>query len=343
MKKLIAMGIIVGTIMGQDPITVSNVPGAAADFNDLQTALTASIAGSIIYVYGSSSTYGDINITKSVTLIGAGMFSDSPSLNRSKVGSVTFSLFQTDTSNGSSIIGFQATSEITVSTGLHDIRIERNIGKQINLTNNHNIYIINNFLDYSEASASSQNISMTECADVNIINNFIRLTGGTNSSGPASCVSGNNALVINNYMYAHNSYNSPEFGIISGSDIIIENNIFGEGGGQFSGVRNSQFRNNLYTSALPIGTNQNTGSSNIVGNAIFESSVFGELDFHMHGFSSLGIAVGTDGSDLGIQGGIYPFSNAYMPALPYVQQMNVPAIAPANGSINVEVIGKSHN
>jgi hypothetical protein len=343
MKKFIMVGIMAGAIFSQDPISVSNVPGAAADFDDLQSALDQSAEGSIIYVYGSSDSYGHIVLTKPVSLFGAGMFSNTPNLSRSKVASVSFSFYQADSSSGSSITGFEVATSISVSSDLHDIRIERNIGKQITLSDNYDIYIVNNYLNYPNAGSSSIIISMTESENVTILNNYFYISGYISSTNNVSCISGSNAFISNNYMFCDNEHPSFPFEILTGSSMVAENNIFAGDANGFSDVSNTQFRNNIYHSELPLGQNFNSGTGNIVGAPVFESAEFGTMSFQQLGFGSPGLDGGTDGTDIGIQGGVYSFQNAYMPPLPFVQYMNVPAIAPANSTIEVEIIGKSHN
>ena len=51
-------------------ITVDNANTNAADYTSLQDAINAASGGDVIYVQPSSTTYGDINVTKPLTIIG---------------------------------------------------------------------------------------------------------------------------------------------------------------------------------------------------------------------------------------------------------------------------------
>lgn len=51
-------------------ITVDNSVGANAQYSDLQSAISAAVAGDVIYVHASEINYGIININKELTIIG---------------------------------------------------------------------------------------------------------------------------------------------------------------------------------------------------------------------------------------------------------------------------------
>jgi len=54
----------------QNIITVDNSPGSAAQFDDLQSAISQAQDGDIIYIHASEINYGAIDVTKPLTLIG---------------------------------------------------------------------------------------------------------------------------------------------------------------------------------------------------------------------------------------------------------------------------------
>jgi len=88
---------------------VNNNPGVDADFSNLQTAINDAAVQPFdtLYVEGSSTSYGDINIHKPLTLIGTGYFlsqNDTSQANKnpSKISTLVFS----DGSAGSVCKGF---------------------------------------------------------------------------------------------------------------------------------------------------------------------------------------------------------------------------------------------
>tara|TARA_R110002096_G_scaffold429156_1_gene641717 strand:- start:3317 stop:4378 length:1062 start_codon:yes stop_codon:yes gene_type:complete len=64
----IALGFMTLALSAQT--TVNNNAGTAADFTSLQAAIDAATAGDVIYLQHSAVSYGTINITESVTIIG---------------------------------------------------------------------------------------------------------------------------------------------------------------------------------------------------------------------------------------------------------------------------------
>jgi hypothetical protein len=339
-KRILLLGIVASSLLAQVPITVSNFPGVSADYNDLQTAIDASPQNSTIYVYASSESYGNINITKMVSLYGTGSFPDSPSPVRSTLGTVTFSQFQADSSHGSILSGF-ATGSISISEHLRNITIERNIGSTISLNYNLNVSIMNCRLN---SNAYGTMINLNASTNTTILNCRIYRNYSSNSYD-INIFSGGHALIANNYVYfrSESSDYATEY-LFRGPNYTIENNIFDLSGYATWGDPNSsQITNNLSTLEAPIGQNFNSGSENIIGSATFTSTTWGDADYYALDFGSPGVGAGTDGTDLGIHGGSLGFGNAYMPPLPYVHKLLVPAVVPQNGTITIEIIGKSHN
>lgn len=74
MKKITLFSIclfgLITMAHAQNIITVDNSPGSAAQFSDLQSAISQAQNGDIIYVHPSETNYGNINIDKPLTLIG---------------------------------------------------------------------------------------------------------------------------------------------------------------------------------------------------------------------------------------------------------------------------------
>lgn len=75
MKKIILFVLLFPLLVhAQNIYTVSNVPGASANFKTLQGAHDTVAAGSILYVLPSSFSYGDVVFTKKLTVYGTGFF-----------------------------------------------------------------------------------------------------------------------------------------------------------------------------------------------------------------------------------------------------------------------------
>ncbi len=88
MRNTIATLLFIASILSihaQNVITVDNTTGSNAQYDNLQSAISAATAGDIIHVMPSETSYGNVIIEKTLTLIG---FAHSDSDKRSVVGSV---------------------------------------------------------------------------------------------------------------------------------------------------------------------------------------------------------------------------------------------------------------
>ena len=75
MKKVIFPLVIIGifaTNSDASVLTVSNDAKAPAQYTIIDDAVTAASVGDTILVYGSASSYGNVNIDRKVVLMGAG-------------------------------------------------------------------------------------------------------------------------------------------------------------------------------------------------------------------------------------------------------------------------------
>ncbi len=110
------------SIKAQNVLTVDNTVGANAQYNDLQSAISAASNGDTIYVHASEVSYGNINIDKPLTLIG---FSHSDTDKKTILGYV----YLLDNASNTTISGFYISNELSASnnsTELTNIIIENN-------------------------------------------------------------------------------------------------------------------------------------------------------------------------------------------------------------------------
>jgi len=178
-----------------------------------------------------------------------------------------------------------------------------------------------------------------------------------------------NVLIENNMMYAGAIHYDSQ------PSVIINHNIFmgnvGSGGYSIYQVSFAAISNNIFWGTTPLGTNvtsnmfdhnltfqtsndvipggSNSGSGNLVGiNPLFVNAgspgiSFG-YDYNVTNASPANNA-GTDGTDLGIYGGVNPMPNLTgMPAIPQMTEMLIanPVVAPA-GNLNVTFKAKKNN
>jgi hypothetical protein len=316
--------------------TVSNDPNNPAQYNTVQAALNASNHGDTVYVNGTQFTYPDFQINRRIVLIGAG-YNVSNQLNLASVVS-GINLFRDNGVNdasGSVIMGFRINCRLAIAGGslpVNDIRLSRNmIGAggcfptlyMTGALNNWTIF--NNIIIGGSIDASATNIL--------IQNNIIT----TNLSGS------NQSSVIIDHNVFQGSGNLTTIRYAT-----ITNNIFVRTSGHLMDavVQFNTFNNNLSiltTVGQTAPTNSfsggpNTGAGNFIGvDPLFENvpdfnNYNPANNYRLKSTSTVRNAA-TDGTDLGIYGGSYPFPSGgapgsgfdtgAMPPIPQITTLNI--------------------
>lgn len=307
MKKII-FTFVLATIFCYANGTIHNVDQSpnrpSGYFADLQLAINTALEGDTIFLYPSSTTYGNITITKRIHLFGIGY--NGTQSGASVVSYIGFDTATSPASNpsGSSIQGLTLDGSLVV--------------EKPNITN---ILIKGNFFNHA-----SQTIKLNHnCAGWLIDNNYIR--GYINVY--------NNSLVIikNNIFYGSYEYpiiNSSSSSVLFSHNLVmnfkyfynvynctITDNIFVcSGNSNQSYMANNRFFNNLsWRSTLTpyvLPPEGNSGSNNISNqDPQFETaSSSGTFDFtknyHLKSTSPAKNAA-SDGTDIGPYGGNSPF------------------------------------
>jgi hypothetical protein len=310
--------------------TVSNDINKPAQFPDIPQAIAAASNGDTIYVNGTQYTYSDFTVNRKLVIIGAG-FNVANQFNL--ISAVNNIYFFKDAgindASGSIVTGFKigllslASSTLTIT----NIKLFRNqianLDTYPNGVSSWSIY--NNIVTgLINGRNGSNNI---------VIQNNIFYGGGfvANFNQPSVVVDHN--LFIN----VNNSLSGLQFSIVT-------NNVFTSSSGTqvMASVTQSTFNNNLSlsTNISPVSptnnflSGNNTGGGNQVGvNPLFVS--VSDLNNYNTAFNyrlqsgSTGHLAGTDGTDLGIYGGSYPFPSGGTPGggydtspLPPIPQIN---------------------
>jgi hypothetical protein len=321
-------------------ITVSNGPVSGGHFYNLQIAIDSANVGDTVYCIGSpnnynsygESTYNDnnIHITNRITLIGAGYAVTGTQNNY--VSYISGSIILDSNAftvqlSGTKILGMDCGSQLyqNGSGSINNVDVERCYIPSWVYVFGHGWTIINNdiygvIVQYNAYTYIQNNflyqVQNSNQTTVVISNNDFVISGGN----PFYTVS--NALIANNVFF----YDNPDANVTS---CVFTNNI------AFNG------------SALVLPPAGNTGSGNSVPASL---GVFGFTDASLTGYvgqnvwthvwtfkpSSPAYHGGTDGTDMGVNGGAYPYPN-YTGAtrIPQMTLLNVPAIVPQGGSMNV--------
>jgi predicted nucleic-acid-binding Zn-ribbon protein len=322
-------------------ITVSNAPNSPGQYTNLQEALNEANPGDTIYVSGSLTTYGNIDIKKQITLIGAGF---NPNNQNNQKSELQYVYFKSDNDpvnpsnpSGTTITGFRFLYLFVQTQNINDIQLLRNeITGQISLSSYYcqNWTVKNNILNY----ISSAGTSTIYASDFVISNNIIKSNIQYFNS---------NTILIANNIFTQGS------GFTTVSLANIQNNIFY--GGSTANCSYCTFIKNISVGAgntFDYGTNTSIDNFTNV-NPLFvdvASTTFNfAYDYHLQP-SSPGIDAGTDGTDIGIYGGMYPFPSggdvpwqtSPMPAIPQITSMVIlNGTLPSAGTLHIQIQAKS--
>jgi len=339
---ILSLALCIPIISYGNVLTVDNSSSSPGQYTNMSAAYNAASNGDTIYVRGSLHSYGSITLKKKLIIIGAG-YNPSPSNTFPTVfDNITFSKISTsNNASGSEIYGVKVKSSgkisisgTTYSGNIYNIRVERCQAK-VETKSCSGVKLINNILDLYIRDYTNGNTIVNN----NIITN-ISFSSTYNS---------------NSITFDHNLFTSGASSIFL--YCIVKNSIF-YGTTPGNSATHTTFANNMaYASAndtFDITTNSNSGYNNLDHtnpNFVSVSSTTFSLfyDYHLQS-GSAGINAATDGSNLGIYGGLYPFPSggasgsgfqtSQEPSIPQIYEFNIQNknIQPSDTlSINIKV------
>ena len=358
--------------------TVSNDPNSPAQYHNLQTAIdnaspgdTILIGPSVLNSSGSPIAYASATLSINIVLIGSsGYFPDgSNSSNEKKISYVSgITLNETSASSGASgskILGLKIGSiniysgfsgSTNANAGISDVLIERcridyiqfhNYGYKCTIKNDTiRNCIINSYIALNNNNGTSYGSFLEAILIENNIfdNAFIEATYQLADNGSSL-----DSVFVRNNLFLNRTTDA--FSKVP--NMVIENNIFWKAEPTvINTTAGVTFNNNLCystTNILP-GTG-NIGSGNINNsNPLFINypSQGGAFDCgHDYSFPNTSPAynAATDGSNIGITGGISPFFNYCAgPRVPTMKEITMPTNAssvPQGGTLNVTFKAKN--
>jgi hypothetical protein len=340
--------------------TVNNAPNAPAQYQTIQAAVDAAVAGDSIMVEGSGIAYTAPTVSKKLVFIAPGF--NNGSFNHKKVrltGTFTLSAG----ADASVIMGFSSDGTgWTIEIGCADIRVEKvDFGWQ---------YYNNYYLGYINAVTGGIIIA-DGCSGAIFQDNLIGNLTQT-ATGPMSGIiflhnffmkdyhANQSGIVISNlngdYLFKNNIFHVDGYNInfshlmASITGVTFENNIFDFAfWGDFGTLSGCTFNNNmtnLTTYPIPMAF----GANNLVGLVYtYEKydihTPFSQFDLHLKA-GSAGKNAGTDGQDIGVHTISHPFSMTGEPTgIPVVRSISLSnENVPPNSSFQVKIVAtKSKN
>jgi hypothetical protein len=322
---LAALLILSNATHAQNLIAVQN-GGTPKFYASLDSAITHTSAGDTLYLPGGSYSFST-QISKCLHFVGVGYNPDSSAVTLSTQINSTNNL--DNRASGGSMTGIDFTGTI-----------------------------------YFGSSSAPENYTFCRCKIYQIIswvqygwstvvknNKFYENIIGYMTSGGESNYFINNIFgglgQIGSSIFKNNIFFNPSgYGYSS----TFENNIFISQTTFANDIRNSTFRNNLFLEniSFPYLTT-NLGTGNIVNQtqaSIFVNQTGNAFDYtHNYHLKSTcpGKNAGTDGTDIGIYGGSYPWKEGAIPNNPHFQSVKIAPKTDANGSLNVNIQVKAQD
>jgi len=291
-------------------------------FQQVDDAITNSADGDTIYIPGGTWNIGQ-QINKRLHLIGVGYHPDSTKVTFPTTlnGIVTLAAGADD----ASFTGIYLKSGLISLEGINSITVSRcRISEHLSFSTFDANFSFNENIIECTIYGNSTNESAT---NFSFLNNIISSSFYTDGVFPPFI----NSSIKNNIFYGspYTQYS------------LFENNIF-MNSAYFSMVTNSSAKNNLFVLENPFQYAPTDGFyNNIVAqdqNSIF-INITGAIytnDYHLQA-TCPGKNAGTDGTDIGIYGGIYPWKAGSVPANPHFQSLKISPTTDTNGNINVKI------
>jgi hypothetical protein len=345
--------LVLAIICNAKVLTVSNDPNQPAMYTSFSDAYNVACIGDTLYVIGSQTSYGSVTITKGITIIGSGFNDPNERKFETTFGDITLT-YKTGEYNeivsncsGTTIEGIECnniqmiTSELTK---LQNLKFQNCELVRIFLSNGDNILIKNCIVSYA---IYAEGLSTAYVENLTISNNFIGYLRALKSKKSTTVIS-NNLIFWGSGTCLDN---------IEGANIF--NNINCNDGTYYR-LKNCVFSKNISvaTQALNVfdADNNIIGDNNLINTDpqfknVPQTKIDLTYDYRLKD-TSPGKNAGTDGKDIGITGGDYPWPlNAGgmldfrgRPSLPYIEKMQIlNSVVPTNGTINVSITAKSQN
>ena len=369
---VLCIGLFSAPITAQNTITIDNNPGSTTTYTTLQDAHDNAMAGDIIYVQPSPTSYGAVQITKSISIIGR---SHSEPNKRSQTGNITIS------ASGVTLKGLLISSSLTYSTSntpnsppfvgldVSECRIPTvNIGTT---TNQNAATIVAEDVELRGNYTSTITVYY-DTDDVTIANNIITDTSNHISAYQVnSLVISNNAFIVSAYFYNIGINNWANFGaMVLFNNMFLFNNF--DTSGSYSKVRvrsqaNStvNFTNNLTFNFNASGDsvifeavdattsfqNNNTlantdplfndvdssDTDSFAGASAYEPSARSADDLTLQG-GSPALTGGISNSQIGLYSNGFLYNRLGNPnGFPVVDILSYDGAVPINGNINVQI------
>jgi len=337
MKKISTLALtsvlflVANQTIAQNLIAVQN-GNSPRFFQQVDDAIVNAVEGDTLYIPGGSWNLTQ-HINKRLHLIGVGHHPDSTKVTfSSKILSAVY--LDSGASNGS-ITGINIQGQIFAQTEVNYYTVKRcRIFGVYILTNSSNFSFIENVID-GMVTVNYRVIA----TNFTFFNNILSASFSFSFDTILSCT---NSIFKNN-IFLFNSFCSWGCALsVTGNFSLFENNVFFNTN-NLGGVYNSTLRNNIFVEGISFDNTTKVGSNNLIGQSqagIFVNQSGNTFDYS-HDYhlqpNSPGKNAGTDGTDIGIYGGIYPWKEGSIPSNPHFQSIQIAPKTDTNDNLNVKI------
>lgn len=303
-------------------------------FTNLDIAISAANNGDKVYLPGGAFN-SNIFIDKELHIIGAGYYLDS-----------TIATFKTQVT----AIYFEQGSDGSTVEGIYS---HLNFATQTQNTNLSNIVVKRCFVTNASLN-SGTSAAPNSFSNIVFIQNILGSVYCGNTFGSFNNIAFYNNIItngidgFNNMIVKNNIFSGYIFNfstIVRGNNINIQNNIFVAN--PFWNITNSTLSNNIYMQG---NLNGDLGSgifgignilSSVPFGQLFVNGVFSDLSNVAFNFrlasGSPGHNAGTDGTDIGIYGGLFPWKEGGLPSNPHIRSQNIGGATDGNGKLKINI------
>jgi hypothetical protein len=334
---ILALALMANLAVSATVRTVNNINGIDADYATMTSAINASQAGDTIYIMPSPNSYGNFTINKQLFILGAGHNPEYTAYNAS-CGTLTLSI----TSSGTVIKGLQISILATDNNFVNNVVIANNyfFGSGPFAFNNGGTH--NNWIFEGNVVTSTGNafINFSGLGANLVLRNNLFYSGG--QTGCLNYLP--NGTVVDHNIISFYDISVVNYPIVNSGNIIIRNNIF------YVTTSNTIYpntycascsweKNIFYSTAGTFSSIPGTNYINQDPGFVAGSTAFNYDANYNVSEESIAIGNATDGTDIGVYGGIHPFSmfgyDAGLPRIAEFELLNTSA--PQGGTISIQL------
>jgi len=331
------------TLIVDNNVFIDNSPSHV--FTNFAAAIAGASNGDTILIQPSSISYGNLTISKSITVLGMGY---APELNNGET-SATANI--TVTANNVKIAGLNVIGYVSAGTNVTDLLVEDCMiaaGVYASAVGNANITYRGNVIK----GLIYLNATPTNSLNITITNNLIQNLGSSAFQYfNDTTIFNNNIIIGDQALTGYVIFYAPNNLVCQNNTWLFTNNALAQvdqtGGNPITHNNSLTYHYGTPTITALNGTgnldNQNPFFVNIPANNPYWAA---ENDYNL-GNSSAGNDAGTDSNDVGIYNGFYDFDmRGYPTELPYLTEMSIDnnmVSAGSNLSVNLKANANKTN